>query len=523
MFFIEMGGAQKARQSHRAARQGHQPSLRHAARLANLLNAMTVVPLDERCPRLAHMENVIEPDLEALLGRQRAAWQACVPTPAQRLRDLGALREVFRRRLDELVAAMAADFGHRSRHESLLTDGMTVLREIDHVRKHLLRWSRSRKRMADWVFWPAHTELQVRPLGVVGIISPWNYPVNLALLPLVSAIAAGNHVMLKPSEHTPRTSSLLRELLAEVFIEERVATVLGDAELAARFAALPFDHLFFTGSTAVGRKVMAAAAPNLTPVTLELGGKSPALVTSGYPLELAAARIAVGKLLNAGQTCIAPDYVLVPAEHLAAFVQALRAYVSSHYPDLRQSPDYTSIVSVAHYRRLHDLVDEARNAGAEVHTFPETSAHDPERRIFAPTVILDPAAGTRVMQEEIFGPILPVIGYQHLDEAIEFIQARPRPLALYHFDEDRRRIRRVLKSVLAGGVTVNDCLLHIAQSSLPFGGIGPSGMGHYHGHAGFLTFSKQMPVLYQSHWSSMSLIRPPYGKLADFLTRWLTR
>ena len=462
------------------------------------------------------------PDLADLLDRQRAAWQSSVPTLAQRLRDLGGLREVLCRRLDELVEAMAADFGRRSRHESLLTDGMTVLQEIDHVRRQLPRWSRSRQRMADWQYWPARTELQYRSLGVVGIISPWNYPVNLALLPLVSAIAAGNHVMLKPSENTPRTSALLRDLLAEVFPQERVATVLGDAELAARFAGLPFDHLFFTGSTAVGRKVMAAAARNLTPVTLELGGKSPAVVAD-YPLDVAAARIATGKLLNAGQTCIAPDYVLVPEGQRAAFVEALRAYVSKHYPDLRQSPDYTSIVNASHYRRLHDLVDEARTAGAEVHTFPDAAAHDPERRIFAPTVIVDPAPDLRIMQEEIFGPILPVIGYRQIDEAIEFIRARPRPLALYHFDRDRRRTRRVLDSTLAGGATVNDCLLHIAQSGLPFGGVGPSGMGHYHGHAGFLTFSKQMPVLYQARWSSLALMRPPYGRLADFLTRWLTR
>jgi coniferyl-aldehyde dehydrogenase len=469
------------------------------------------------------MENPETPDLPVLLDRQRAAWQAHTPTVAERLHDLGALREVLRRRLDALAAAMSADFGRRSRHESLLTDGMTVLHEIDHVRRHLRRWARSRRRMADWQYWPARTELQYRPLGVVGIISPWNYPVNLALLPLVSAIAAGNHVMLKPSEHTPRTAQLLHELLAEVFAEERVACVPGDADLAARFAALPFDHLFFTGSTEVGRKVMAAAARNLTPVTLELGGKSPALIAEDYPIELAAARIAAGKLLNAGQTCIAPDYVLVPEAQRSALVDALGAYVARHYPDLRESPDYTSILSASHYRRLQELVAEARTAGAGVHVFPRESAHDPERRIFAPTVILDAGADLRLMREEIFGPVLPVLGYRSLDEAIAFIQARPRPLAFYHFDRERRRTRRVLASVLAGGVTVNDCLLHIAQSHLPFGGIGASGMGHYHGHAGFLSFSKQMPVLYQSRWSSMSLMRPPYARLADFLTRWLTR
>ncbi len=462
-------------------------------------------------------------ELNALLERQRAAWRANVPTPAQRLRDLGALREVLRRRFAELSAAMSADFGRRSAHESLLTDGMTVLHEIDGMRRHLTRWTRSRHRLADWLFWPARTEVQYRPLGVVGVISPWNYPVNLALIPLVSAIAAGNHVMLKPSEHTPRTSALLRDLLAEVFPEERVATVIGDAGVAADFASLPFDHLFFTGSTAVGRKVMAAAAPNLTPVTLELGGKSPAIIAPDYPIETAAARIAAGKFLNAGQTCIAPDYVLLPRARMAPFVDALGAYVARHYPGLRESPDYSSIVNDSHYQRLQALVEQARAAGVDVRAFPDAAAHDPERRIFAPTVIVDPPAHLNVMQEEIFGPVLPVIGYDRIEEAIAFVNARPRPLAFYHFDRDRTRTRGVLAATLAGGVTVNDCVLHIAQGNLPFGGVGPSGMGHYHGHAGFLTFSKQMPVMYQSRWSSMALMRPPYGKLADFLTKFLTR
>ncbi|HET9032141.1 MAG TPA: coniferyl aldehyde dehydrogenase [Dokdonella sp.] len=462
-------------------------------------------------------------DLDALLNRQKAAWQASEPTPAQRLRDLGALREVLKRRFDELAAAMSADFGRRSKHESLLTDGMTVLNEIDHMRKHLARWSRSRHRLADALFWPARTEIQYRPLGVVGIISPWNYPVNLALIPLVTAIAAGNHVMLKPSEHTPRTSELLRDLLAEVFPAERVTSVLGGPDVAARFAALPFDHLFFTGSTEVGRKVMAAAAPNLTPVTLELGGKSPAIIAPGYPIDTAAQRIAAGKLLNAGQTCIAPDYVLVPNDQCEAFVGAMRAYVSRHYPDLKATPDYTSIIHDGHYQRLQMLVDEARKAGATIETIPDTAAHDAERRVFAPTLIVNPDPGLRVMQEEIFGPVLPVIGYSNIEEALEFVNSRPRPLAFYHFDNDAKRTRRVLQSTLAGGVTVNDCVLHIAQSNLPFGGVGPSGMGHYHGHAGFLTFSKQMPVMYQARWSSMALLRPPYAKLADFVTKMLTR
>jgi coniferyl-aldehyde dehydrogenase len=462
-------------------------------------------------------------DLSALLERQRKAWSANPPDRAQRMADLAALREAVVRRMPALVAAMQADFGHRSRHESLISDGVIVLQEIDHVRKHLRRWMRPKRRFADWLFWPARTELQYRAVGVVGIISPWNYPVNLGLVPLVTAIAAGNHVMLKPSEYTPHTSRALTELFAEVFPPERVSVVEGGAELAARFAALPFDHLFFTGSTAVGRKVMAAAAPNLTPLTLELGGKSPAIIAADYPIETAAARIAAGKFFNAGQTCIAPDYVLVPRAKRDALVDALRQCVERSYPDFSQNQDFTSIINEGHFNRLRGLVDEARAAGARIISLPNDAAHDPARRRFAPTLVLDAPLDSRLMQEEIFGPVLPLVPYDTLDQALQLIAALPRPLALYHFDHDRKRTRRVIAAQLAGGVNVNDCLLQFGQTHLPFGGIGPSGMGQYHGHAGFLAMSKQLPIMYQSRWPSWALMRPPYGKLAERLIGWLVR
>jgi coniferyl-aldehyde dehydrogenase len=462
-------------------------------------------------------------NLHATLARLRAAWQTQAPDYRQRMDDLARLRDTFKRRLDDIIGAMGADFGRRSRHESLLSDGMTVLHEIDLVRRNLRRWMRPQRRMVDWTFLPASAEIRWQPLGVVGVIAPWNYPVNLALIPLVSAIGAGNHVMLKPSEHTPRTSDALAALLAEVFPADRVATVLGGPDVAAAFAGLPFDHLLFTGSTEVGRKVMAAAAPNLTPVTLELGGKSPTIVAPDYPVDVAAARIAAGKFLNAGQTCIAPDYVLIGAERRDAFVEAMRAYVGRHYPDLRASPDYTSIVNERQYLRLHQLVDDARRRGATIVTLPDDAAHDPAARVFAPTLVIDAPEDARVMQEEIFGPILPVVAAPSVDAAVAYINARPRPLALYHFDHDRGRTRKVLEACVAGGVSVNDCLLHNAQGELPFGGVGPSGMGHYHGHHGFATFSKQMPVFRQARFSSLALLRPPYKGLADFMTRFLTR
>jgi coniferyl-aldehyde dehydrogenase len=459
-------------------------------------------------------------NLSAQLARLRAAHHRSTPDYAQRVADLKRLRTVFRSRLDEFTKAMSADFGRRSRHESLLADGMTVLNEIDHTLRRLRGWMRPRRAEADWLFAPARTEVRYQPLGVIGIISPWNYPVNLALNPLVIAIAAGNHVMLKPSENTPRTSELLQQLLSKVFPDDRVATVLGGPQIAAAFAALPFDHLFFTGSTAVGRKVMAAAAQNLTPVTLELGGKSPAIIAPDYPVATAAGRIAAGKFLNAGQTCIAPDYVLLPRAAIEPFIEAMQKYISRRYTDLAANPDYTSIINADQYARLSGYLDEARVAGAKV---IELAAGDPGARILPPTLVLHAGDDLALMQEEIFGPILPLVPIESVDAAIDYVNARPRPLALYHFDHNRARTQRVLERTIAGGVTVNDTVLHFAQQELPFGGVGPSGMGQYHGREGFLAFSKHKPVLYQARVSGMSLARPPYRKLADYLVKFLTR
>ena len=373
-------------------------------------------------------------DLSTTLARLRAAQQRHIPDYTQRIDDLKQLRSAYKARLDEFVAAMSADFGRRSRHETLLSDGMTVLNEIDHACGHLRAWMRPKRAPADWLFLPARTEVRYQPLGVVGVIAPWNYPVNLALNPLAIAIAAGNHVMLKPSEHTPRTSALLQQLLDKVFPQDRVATVLGGAEVAGAFSALPFDHLFFTGSTAVGRKVMAAAARNLTPVTLELGGKSPAIIAPGYPLATAVGRIAAGKFLNAGQTCIAPDYVLLGRAQIAPFVEEMRKYVSQRYADLATNPDYSSIVNAGQYARLNSYLDQARAAGANV---IELADGDAGARILAPTLVLDARDELALMQDEIFGPILPLVAVDSVDAAIDYVNARPRPLALYHFETTR--------------------------------------------------------------------------------------
>ncbi|MFT3897372.1 MAG: coniferyl aldehyde dehydrogenase [Thermomonas sp.] len=460
-------------------------------------------------------------ELRPTLERLRAAWQARKPDAAQRRDDLQRLREALKRRLDEMAAAISADFGQRAKAESLIADGMTVLNEIDHLRKHLRGWMKPRRVGVGWRFLPARAEIRSEPVGVVGVIAPWNYPVNLALVPLATAIAAGNHVYLKPSEHTPRSAAFLRDLLAEVFPADRVTVATGGAEVGAVFAALPFDHLVFTGSTAVGRKVMAAAAQNLTPVTLELGGKSPAIVADDYPVEQAAARLATGKWFNGGQTCIAPDYVLVPESKRDALVAALRKEVKARYgAAFDNTGDYTRIVNDGQYARLQGYLDDARSRGLEVVVL--AGAADAAQRLLPPTVVLDPGDDATVMQEEIFGPVFPIKGYRTLDEAIAYVNARDRPLALYPFSHDKAAVEKILHETLSGGVSVNDTLFHFAITTLPFGGIGASGMGAYHGRAGFDAMSKQLPVLWQARRTGGDLLRPPYAKakwLIDLIVR----
>ena len=457
-------------------------------------------------------------ELAPTLLRLRQAWQARKPDRAQREADLARLRDALKRRLDEMADAIAADFGHRSRDESRIADGMAVLNDIDHLLRHLRGWMRPRRVAVGWRFWPARAQVRPMPLGVVGVIAPWNYPVNLALVPLATAIAAGNHVYLKPSEHTPRTTAFLRSLLGEVFPADRVAVASGGAEVGAAFAALPFDHLVFTGSTAVGRKVMAAAAPNLTPLTLELGGKSPAIIASDYPVARAAARIATGKWFNGGQTCIAPDYVLVPAPMRDALVDALRAEVHARYgPAMDNAGDYTRIVNDGQYARLQGYLDDAHARGIE--TVVLAGAADARQRLLPPILLLEPGDDALAMQEEIFGPILPIKCYTSLDEAIAYVNAHDRPLALYPFSLDAATVERILHATLAGGVSVNDTLFHFAIAELPFGGVGASGMGAYHARAGFDAMSKQLPVLWQARWSGGDLLKPPYARAKWLLDR----
>ena len=468
-------------------------------------------------PYSARMKDLF--DLQrAAFGRQRQ--------PAERLRRdrLQRLLEITRRNEVDIVAAASEDFGHRAAAETLLGDLLPTIAAIRHAQRHLRRWMAPRRVPTPLHLRPGRSRIMRQPLGVVGVISPWNYPWHLALVPAAAALAAGNRVMLKPSEHTPRVSALLARLVAAQFDAAELAVVQGGTEVAAAFAALPFDHLFFTGSTAVGREVAMAAARNLTPVTLELGGKSPVIFGDVLDLAERARRLAAGKLLNAGQTCIAPDYALVPSGCGAALSEAFASAVEALYPDLDRSADYTSIASDAHYARLVRLLREADERGARLHEcLPGGRRPAPATRRLPPTLVLGLASDASLMREEIFGPVLPIVEYRTLDEAIGFVNARPRPLALYWFGRDRSGRDRVLGETLSGGVTVDDCLWHVGVEDLPFGGVGDSGMGAYHGERGFLAFTHEKGVYLQPRFSALALVRPPYGKRFEALGRLLRR
>ncbi|MCC6657594.1 MAG: coniferyl aldehyde dehydrogenase, partial [Rhodocyclaceae bacterium] len=443
-------------------------------------------------------------DLAAIHSRLReAAGRDSNPDWRRRDAWLAALERMLRENMSPIAEAIRSDFGNRSLHETQLLELFPSFEAIGHARHHLKSWMRPERRAVSMWFLPGRARVLHQPLGVVGVIVPWNYPLLLAVGPLVAALAAGNRVMVKMSEYTPAFSALFAGLVAKCFSADEVAVVQGDAAVAQAFAQLPFGHLLFTGSTKVGYSVMRAAADNLTPVTLELGGKSPAILGPDYPLEKFAERVMVGKTMNAGQTCIAPDYVLVPAGQAREFVAAARRVVDACYPDILRTPDYSSIVSERHYRRLVGLVEEARGQGAEVVPLSSSENPDAATRRIPPVALMNVTPDMQVMQEEIFGPLLPVVPYRDLDEAIRYVNARPNPLALYYFDQDRGRIDHVLERTLSGGVTINDTILHIAQDSLPFGGVGESGKGHYHGYEGFEAFSKKKAVFFQSRLNGM--------------------
>ena len=476
------------------------------------MSTVTALPTDPIVP------------LRQAFERMRAAFRAeMAPTLAVRRDRLSRLARMTRRHAADIIAAISADFGHRSPHETLIADLLAVDEAVKYARRHLAQWMRPQRIATQAMYRPGYNRLLAQPLGVVGVVAPWNYPYQLSMLPTLGALAAGNRVMIKPSELAPRTADLMARIVRESFAEDELAVHPGDAAVGKAFVELPFDHLFFTGSTAVGRLVAQAAAKNLTPVTLELGGKSPVIVDADGAFESIAPKIAIGKLFNAGQTCIAPDYALVPRARADEFAAAMTRAMGKLYPTLADNADYTSIVSERHYARLAGLVADAKARGARlIEVNPAGETLDPVARKMAPTLILDVGADMAVMREEIFGPLLPVVPYDTLDEAIDYVNGHDRPLALYWFGDDARRRDRVLRDTIAGGVTVNGCLTHFAQEAQPFGGVGASGTGSYHGVYGFRTFSKEKPVYYQGRLGIMPLLMPPYGRVLDRVLAWFT-
>lgn len=456
-------------------------------------------------------------DMMNVLERQRLAFlQDGLPDLALRRARLSRLRAAVLAHRRAIGDAISQDFGHRSHHETDLMELVGVIQSIDYLSRNLPRFMKPERRHVDILYQGGHASVAYQPKGVIGIMAPWNYPFSLTMIPLATALAAGNRAMLKPSELTPRISELIRAILAEAFPAEEVSVVLGGPEAGAEFSRLPFDHLLFTGSTQVGRMVMKAASENLVPVTLELGGKSPAIIARGHVDRHTLGSLVFGKLSNAGQTCVAPDYALVHAEDLDAFVAGYHGTVASAYPDGPTGKDFTSIISDRHYQRLTGLIEDARQKGArilEVGVKPQSAADRP--KTLAPTLILETTDDMAVMREEIFGPILPVRTWQTIDEVITHINARPRPLALYYFGKQDADCETLLSATTSGNVGINNTMIHVAQDDLPFGGIGPSGMGAYHGIEGFRTMSHAKGIFTQSRWNLPKLLRPPFGRLAD--------
>ena len=457
--------------------------------------------------------------MREILEAQRAAFMAELPVSLDMRKD--RLRRAAAMVADNAARfcdALSEDFGHRSREQSMIIDIAASVAPLNHAIRHLGRWARAERRptLFPLGLLGARARVEYQPKGVVGIIAPWNFPVNLVMSPLAGAFAAGNRAMVKTSEYTPAVAALFEELCPRHFAPEELAFVSGGPEVGRAFAELPFDHLLFTGATGIGRHILHAAADNLTPVTLELGGKSPVILGRSADVARATERVAMGKMLNAGQICLAPDYMLVPQEKEAEVVAGLVGAASAMYPSLLANADYTAVINDRHHARLLDWIDDARAKGAEV------IAVNPANEDFAASnsrklplhIVRGATDEMKLMQEEIFGPVLPVRSYAAVDDAIAEVNRRDRPLALYYFGSDAGERRRVLDRTISGGVTLDDVIFHVSQEELPFGGIGPSGMGAYHGEAGFLTFSHARSIFHQSRFDVAGLagMKPPYGK-----------
>src|SRR5215469_425542 len=460
-----------------------------------------------------------EASMQALLALQKAAQlRDGAPSAEKRIERLDRCIGLLVDNQKAIEEALNADFGVRSREATAFTDVAGSIGPLKHAKANLKRWMKPERRPTSPALlgvFGAKAEIRFQPKGVVGVISPWNFPVNLTFTPLAGILAAGNRAMIKPSEYTPATSELMATMFGGAFSEEEIAVVTGGPEVGGAFAGLAFDHLIFTGATGIARHVMKAAAENLTPLTLELGGKSPVIIGRSADLATAAARIMNGKTLNAGQICLAPDYVLTPKETVETFVGEATGAVKKMFPTLKDNPDYTAIIAQRHYDRIMGYIDEAKAKGARVVEIKPDGEDlgQQEHRKIAPTLIVDPTDDMKVMQEEIFGPVLPVKTYAHVSEAIAYVNAHDRPLGLYYFGDDAAERDEVLTATTSGGATVNDVIFHVAQEELPFGGVGPSGMGSYHGHDGFLEFSHKKAIYTQikNDIGPLKQMRPPYG------------
>jgi len=454
--------------------------------------------------------------LNTLFSKQKNAHNVNPYSSAnERIRDIKALKKSLIKHQQALIIAMKNDFGHRSEDDAKFGDILTSVLAANYTIKKIKRWMKPSKRHVNLLFQPAKAEVQYQPLGVVGIITPWNYPIFLSLGPLITALAAGNHAIIKMSEYTPATNEVMKKIIAQVFDEEKVSLITGGAEVAAKFSALAFDHIVFTGSTTVGRKVMASAALNLTPVTLELGGKSPVIIDEDIDINLAVQRFIFAKTLNAGQTCVAPDYILCPEGKRQELLDSLKSTFNKMYPKIANNPDYTSIINQAQFDRLQNLLTDAQNKGAKLHPLSEEQMKKTvtaKTKKIPLTVISHTSNDMLVMQEEIFGPLLPIVTYKRLSDAIDYINARSKPLALYIMSFDKTRQNYILQHTKAGGVCINEAAFHVAQDDIPFGGVGDSGMGQYHGKEGFLTLSKAKAVYSKGRVNFGSLIFPPYNK-----------
>jgi coniferyl-aldehyde dehydrogenase len=451
-------------------------------------------------------------NITRIRAAQRAAFDANpYPEWADRKANLEKLRHLILGHEADFVSAISDDFGHRSAEDTIISEFLVMQGGFSHALKHTPKWMKTRKAPTALQYLPASNRIVPQPLGVVGVISPWNYPLQLAIMPLIGALGAGNRAMIKPSEYTPRMAALLKEVIAKGFAEDEIYVATGGVDIASAFSALPFDHLVFTGSTIVGRIVAQAAAKNLTPVTLELGGKSPVIIDESANLDMTLPRLVNGKLLNAGQTCVAPDYVLMPQSKINAFSEAVIKQAEAMYPKFAGNKDYTSIIADSHYARLQTLLEDAENKGATLRTAGDDDKQTlaKERRVPL-TVVTDTTPDMKIMQEEIFGPLLPVVASESLDDSLHYVQGHDRPLALYWFGENKAKREKVLKTSHSGGVSINECAWHVVQEDIPFGGVGPSGMGAYHGEAGFESFSHMKGVFFQSRFSQGKQLHPPY-------------